>query len=153
MFVRVESTPGVYSKLVLTNHWLQSSCLESMIGLNQLGVDDWRRLHSPKLLHKIWATNDRKRWNSWTDLPNRINTLPKMRERAKVFVWGGADVWMNCTHDRRNHQRSESASGYLILVLSEVKFDGDKKILIQWTPVIMPSDIVPTLTHMWGGPN
>ena len=31
-FVRVESTPGVYSKLVSTNHGLQSSWLESVIG-------------------------------------------------------------------------------------------------------------------------
>ena len=47
--------PGVYSKLVSTNHWLQLSWLESMIGWNQLGLDVWRRLHSPKLLLKIWA--------------------------------------------------------------------------------------------------
>ena len=38
-FGRVESTPGVYSKLVSTKHWLQSSWLESMIGWNHLGVD------------------------------------------------------------------------------------------------------------------
>ena len=54
-FGRVDSMLGVSSKLVSTNHWLQSSWLESMIGWNQLGVDTWHRLHSPKLLHKVWA--------------------------------------------------------------------------------------------------
>ena len=38
------------------NHWLHIARLESMIGWNQLGVDAWCRLHSPKLLIKILAT-------------------------------------------------------------------------------------------------
>ena len=54
-FGRVESTPSLDSKLVSTNHLIQPARLESMICWNQLGVDAWRRLHYPKLLHKIWA--------------------------------------------------------------------------------------------------
>ena len=91
-FGRVQSTtPVIYSKLVSTNHWLQPALLESIIGWNQLGVDAWHRLPSPKLLLVIWACI--RPWFP-THLHCHCQTSPGFHRR--IWALGSASPWAIC---------------------------------------------------------